>query len=72
MSLAIPADEDFRLGVGQVLNPLLRAEVELHPGPLVGGIDETVCMAAEAVHVTEASGNTAIAHHDGDLVQRFR
>ncbi|MGY4355327.1 hypothetical protein ACVW0J_001820 [Bradyrhizobium sp. i1.7.7] len=58
--------------VGQVFDALLRPEVKLHPGPLVGGIDEAVGMAAEAMHVPEASGKAALAHHDGDLVQSLR
>ena len=29
-------------------------------------------MRAETVHVAVAGGNAAVAHHDGDLVQRFR
>jgi len=35
------------------------------------GVEEAEGMAAETVHVPKARGNAAVAHHDGDLVERF-
>ncbi len=71
MAFAILADEGFGLGVGQVLNALLGAEVELDPDALIFRVDEAVGVAAETVHVTEAPRNTTIAHDNRNLVQRF-
>ena len=71
MAFAVVADDRLGLGVGQVLDALLGAEVELHPEALVLGVDEAVGVAAEAVHVAEAARDAAIAHDDRDLVQRL-
>ncbi len=73
MALAVASDQLGRFGVGQVLDALLRLEVELHPEALVVRVDEAEGVAAEAVHVADRYfGSAAIAHHDGDLVQRLR
>ncbi len=72
MRLAILADHGFRLGVRQVLDALLGPEVEFNPRPLVGGIDIAVGMAAEAMHVAETARDAAVAHDNGDLMQRLR
>ena len=58
-------------GVGQVLDALLRLEVELDPVALVLRVDEAEGVAGEAVHVAVGGRNAAVAHDDGDLVQRF-
>ncbi|MGY2982932.1 hypothetical protein ACVI1K_000279 [Bradyrhizobium sp. USDA 4508] len=72
MALAVLADQRLGLGIGQVLNALPGAEMEFHPDALIVGIDHAVGVAAEAVLVTEAFRDAALAHDDGDLVQRFR
>jgi hypothetical protein len=46
-------------------------KVELHPEALVLRVDEAEGVAAEAVHVAVAGRDAAVAHHDGDLVQRL-
>jgi len=71
MGLAILADQSLGRGIRQILDALLAAEVELHPDPLVLGVEETIGMAAEAMHVAKAARNTALAHDDGDLVKRL-
>jgi len=45
--------------------------VEFDPDALVGGVEEAVRMAAEAMHVTKALRNAALAHDDRDLMQSF-
>src|SRR5882724_614224 len=71
MGFAILADEGLGFRVRQVLDALLGTEVEFDPDALVCGIEEAVRMAAEAVHVTEALRNTALAHDNRDLMQSF-
>src|SRR3546814_1254282 len=56
MALAIGADQGGGLGVGQILDALLAAEVELDPEPLVGCIDEAESVAAKAMHEAIALG----------------
>jgi hypothetical protein len=72
MSLSILAYQGLGLGIGQVLDALLSAKVEFDPGALLPRIKKTVSMAAEAVHVAKAARDTALAHHDGDLMQGLR
>ena len=57
-----------RLLLGQEAGALLRADVDLavHPGPLL--VDELEGVAAEAVHVAPAVGDTAVAKGVHDLV----
>ena len=71
--VAFPVFADDRLGlfIGQVLDPLLGAEMKLDPVALVLGVDEAEGVAAETVHVAVGSGNAPVAHDDGDLVQRL-
>ena len=71
MALAVLGDDGLCLGVAQVLDALLRDEVELHPEALVRGVDEAEGVAAEAVHVAIGERDAAIAHDDRDLVQRL-
>ena len=59
------------LGVGEVLDALLGAVVELHPVALAGLVVERVGVRAEAVHVAVARRDAAVGHDDGDLVQRL-
>ncbi len=72
--VVFPVLGDDRLGlfVGQVFDALLGLEVELDPVPLVLGVDEAEGVAAEAVHVAVGIGDTPVAHHDGNLVERLR
>ena len=71
MAFAVLADDRLGFGVGQVLDALLRLEVELDPAALVLRVDEAEGVAAEAVHVAVGRRDAAVAHDDGDLVQRF-
>nr|GEU28579.1 hypothetical protein [Tanacetum cinerariifolium] len=70
-AFAVAAHELGGFGVAQIGDALLAHEVELDPEPLVFRADEAEGMAAEAVHVAVALGYAAVAHDDGDLVQRF-
>ena len=70
--LAIAADQRFSLGVRQVFDSLLRAEMELDPIAFVLRIDKAVRVASESVHMTESFRNASLAHHDRDLMQCFR
>ena len=72
MRLAILADEGFRLGIAQVLDALLRTEVELDPMAFVGRIDEAEGVRTKAVHVAIGGRQAALTHDDGDLMQRLR
>ena len=69
MRLAVLGDDGLGLLVGEVLDALQGAQVELHPGALVVLIIEAVGVTAEAVHVAERQGYAARTHRDGDLVQ---
>jgi hypothetical protein len=71
MRLAVLANQRLGFLVGDILNALLRAEMEFHPSVFIALFDETVGVAAEAVHVPEALRDAALAHHDGDLVERL-
>src|SRR5258708_16807204 len=69
MSLAILADQYLGCCVRQVFDPLLTAEVKLHPDSLVVGVEKAVGVAAEAMHVAIGTRNAALTHDDGDLMQ---
>ncbi|OPZ22829.1 MAG: hypothetical protein BWZ10_00217 [candidate division BRC1 bacterium ADurb.BinA364] len=71
VALAAFADDRLGFGVGQALDALPGLEVELDPETLVFGVDQAEGMAAVAVHVAVGQRNAALAHGDGDLVQRF-
>ena len=51
VAFAILGDDRFGLGVGEAFDALRRLEVELDPGPLARGVEQTEGMAAVAVHV---------------------
>lgn len=70
VALAIIGDQCGGLGIGEVGNSLLRAEMEFHPHALIRRVDHREGVAAEAVHVAEAFRDTALGHHDRDLVQK--
>src|SRR5258708_8738448 len=58
--------------VREVFNTLLRAEVELHPGALVLGIDHREGVTSEQMHMPERLWNSAVGHDNCDLMQRLR
>ena len=62
----------YRLGVGQVLDSLLRAEMEFDPDALVRRIDHREGVATKEVHMAEALRDAAVRHDDRNLVQRVR
>ena len=72
VAFAVVGDDGGGLGVGQVFNALLGAEMEFHPETLVLRVDKAVSVRTEAVHMAVAGGDAAVAHHDGDLVEGFR
>lgn len=72
VALAVLADHGLAFRVGQVADALLRLEVELDPVAFVAGVDEAEGVATETVHVPVGGRDAAVAHDDGDLVQRFR
>src|ERR1700674_5827409 len=57
--------------VREIFNPLLCAEVELHPSALVLGIDHREGVTSEAMHVPEGLWNSAVGHDDCDLMERL-
>lgn len=57
--------------VGQTGDALLRLEVEFHVEAFAFGIDEAEGVRAEAMLLAQVGRNAAVAHQDGDLVQRF-
>src|SRR6202043_746054 len=57
--------------VREILNPLLCAEVELHPGALVLGIDHGEGVTSEEMHIPEGLWNSAVGHGDCDLRECF-
>ena len=58
------------LSLGEELVALLGLEVVLNPEALAFGVNPLVGVRAEAVHVAQGSGQTAVAHQPGDLVRR--
>ena len=71
MRLAVFGDDCLGLLVGEVLDALQGAEMELNPCALIILVDEAVSVAAEAVHVAERGRNTARRHGDCDLMERL-
>ena len=71
MAFAVLGDDGFRLRIRQVLDSLLANEVEFHPDPLIGGINQAEGVAAESVHVPIGQWNPPVAHGDGHLMQRL-
>jgi len=71
MTLAVFANHGPGFLIRQVLDTLVGFECEFHPEALVIGVDEAEGVAAEPMHVTEASGNTSLALDDGDLMERL-
>src|SRR3984893_13018023 len=69
MGLAVLADKGLGFGIRQVLDALLGTKVEFDPDAFVCGVEETVCVAAETMHVAETPRNTALAHDNRDLMQ---
>ena len=65
------ADHFGALRIGPVLVALPGLEMELHPEPLVGRIDEGIGMRAIAVHIANAGRQTAVGHQDRHLMQAF-
>src|ERR1700692_4142334 len=57
--------------VREILNTLLCADVELHPGALVLGIDHREGVTSEEMHMPEGLRNSAVGHDDCDLMQRL-
>ena len=47
-------------GGNDALDALIGLEMELDPETLIFGIDEAICMAAVAVHIGDAFGNTSV------------
>jgi hypothetical protein len=72
VAFAVSCYEGFGLGIGQVLDALLRAEVKFDPDAFVRRIDHRKAMTTEPVHVAEAFWDAAVRHDEGDLVQCFR
>ena len=72
MAFAIFADDRFGLGIAQILDALLGPQMEFHSVAFVSCVDEAEGMGSEAVHVAISSGQAALAHDDGDLMQGFR
>src|SRR5947209_7695273 len=69
MALAIMGHHRSRRFVAEILNPLLGAEVELHPSALVLGIDHREGVTPEEMHMPEGLGNAAVRHDDCDLME---
>jgi hypothetical protein len=72
MALTIVCHNGSRSFVREIFNPLLCAEVELHPNTLVLGIDHGEGVTSEEMHMPEGLGNAALRHDDGDLMERLR
>ncbi len=64
-------DERFCLGIRKIFDTLLRFEMKLHPKAFIVRADKTEGMAAKAVHMPICGRNATVAHHHGDLMQRF-
>jgi hypothetical protein len=69
VAFAVFGDEGLGLGVGEVLDALLRAEMEFYPHARIRRADHRKGVAAEQVHMAEAFRDAAIGHDDSHLVQ---
>src|SRR5690606_20056743 len=65
---SVVSDNRSCLFVAQVFYSLLCAEMKLHPMPHVIPVYKTVGMTSETVHVPVSVWNSAVAHHNGDLM----
>src|SRR5690606_29639635 len=72
MTFPVTPDQLNRFLIGKVFYTLLAAPMIFDPETLVGCVDQAECMTAETMHVTVCSWDTPVAHHNRDLVQRFR
>ena len=72
VALTVFGDDGLSLGIRQVLDALLTYEVELDPDALALRVDHAESVAPKAVHVAVGSGNAALAHRDGDLMEGLR
>jgi hypothetical protein len=59
------------LGIGEVLDALLRLEVVLDPEPLTSGVDPHEGVGAVAVHVAKRAGCAPVRHENRDLMGAF-
>ena len=69
MAFAVNADHTSSLGVTQILDTLLAAQVELDPDPLIAGVNQAEGMTAKSVHMPVAARNAPVTHGNGDLMQ---
>src|ERR1700726_3478974 len=69
MALPILCHNGSSSFVREIFNPLLCAEVELHPSALVLGIDHREGVTSKAMHMPEGLWNPAFGHDDGDLME---
>ena len=54
--------------IGQILDALLRTQMELHPYTSTVSIYQTISMTAETMHVTIRRRNTTVGHYNRDLM----
>src|ERR1700681_2640497 len=71
MALPILCHKGGSSFVREIFNTLLCAEVELHPGALVLGIDHREGVTSEQMHMPEGPRNSAVGHDPRDLMQRL-
>src|SRR5258707_5881547 len=69
MALPILCHDRSSSFVREILNSLLCAEVELHPGALVLSIDHREGVTSEEMHIPEGLWNSAVRHDDCDLME---
>ena len=72
MTLAVLTDDGLGLGVGQVLDALLRPEMKLDPVALVVSVDQAESMRCKAMHMTVGRGQAAIALEESGLAYQPR
>ena len=61
-----------RFFIGQIIDSLLRSKMKFNPVSFIRTIDKTISMTSESVHVSVTIWQSAVAHYDGNLMQRFR
>src|ERR1700729_1550352 len=55
--------------VGKILNTLLCAEMEFHPGTCVLRVNHREGVTSEEMHMPEGLRNSAVGHNDRDLME---
>ena len=72
MAFPVFCNQRFCLFIRQVFNSLLSYKMEFTPETLIIFVVKAEGVFSVKVHMAERGGNSAVRHHDGRLMERFR